>query len=75
MLAKLKVWWPWAVMTAVVIVLSLAFWWADRVWLAHNDELEGCRHWCHAHRDYNTPDKYVGCVRKCKEAIDAPKTD
>jgi hypothetical protein len=68
-LGIIKVWWPWAIMLAVFMSLTYAFWWFDRVWLGHHEELEGCRHWCTMHVKYDTQDKYVACVRKCKEAL------
>lgn len=71
-LGILKVWWPWAVMLALFIAVTCLFWYVDRVWLAHHEELEGCRHWCVMHVKYDTPDKYTACVRKCKEATYAP---
>lgn len=72
MLGVLKVWWPWAIMITAMLGLSFVFWWTNRVWLVHHDDLEGCRHWCQTHVKYDTPEKYVKCVRKCKVTIDAP---
>lgn len=43
---------------------------ADRAWEENNEALEGCRYWCYAHVKYDTPDKYVDCIRECKEAIE-----
>lgn len=72
MKAILAKWWPTGVAIIVATAASLAFWYFDRVWLAHRDDLEGCRYWCLAHVKYDTPDKVVACIRKCKEAVDAP---
>lgn len=72
MLAILKRGWPIAVTIVIAIALSAVFWYVNRVWLAHRDDLEGCRHWCQTHVKYDTPEKYVTCVRKCKVTIDAP---